>query len=60
MNLFVYGPAMKSAMMIQFSHHALFRAREQGTTLEEIEAAPASGDSDPMRNCATYKAIPTE
>ena len=31
-------------MTVEFSHHALLRARERGTTREEIEAVLASGD----------------
>ena len=36
-------------MMVQFSQHALLRARERGTTLEEIEAVLASGDPAPAK-----------
>ena len=36
-------------MMVQFSHHALLRARERGTTREEIEAVLASGDPVPAK-----------
>ena len=36
-------------MTVQFSHHALLRARERGTTREEIEDVLASGDPVPAK-----------
>jgi len=42
-------------MKVQFSHHALLRARERGTTPEEIEAVLASGDAIPARQGRSFK-----
>jgi hypothetical protein len=36
-------------MKVQLSHHALLRARERGTTREEIEAVLASGHLVPAK-----------
>jgi hypothetical protein len=36
-------------MTVKFSHHALLRARERGTTREEIEDVLFSGDPVPAK-----------
>ena len=42
-------------MRVQFSHHALARARERGTTPKEIESVLASGDATPARQGRSCK-----
>jgi hypothetical protein len=42
-------------MIVQFSPHALLRARERGATREEIEAVLASGDPVPARHARSCR-----
>jgi hypothetical protein len=41
---FDIAPDRNPVVTVQFSHHAILRANERGTTLEEIEAVLASGE----------------
>jgi hypothetical protein len=46
---FFSGSEWNPSVMVQYSPHALLRARERGATLQEIESVLASGDPVPAK-----------